>query len=141
MNVRDPLLNPLIFISYCYHERVQDNKEFNLGNSKPCCESQIMTQIKHWTISIFIWVHFQEKSMTKFLKIKKKPYLGVTFAQRKLFLKNLVIYSCRGPPAFICQRYGVDWPSNQKLFHYYQHAGTVQSICSIHQIICDIHLI
>ena len=44
LNVTDPLLNPLIFISYCYHERVHDNKEFNRGNSKPCCESQIMTR-------------------------------------------------------------------------------------------------
>ena len=42
LDITDPLLNPLIFISYCYHERVNDNKEFNHGNSKPCCESQIM---------------------------------------------------------------------------------------------------
>ena len=40
-----------------------------------------------------------------------------------------------------CQRDRVDWWSNQKLFHHHQHAKIIQSICSIHQIICEIHLI
>ena len=79
--------------------------------------------------------------MVKFFKIKKKPYFGVTFSQRGFFLKTSAMYNCRDPPAFKCQRYRVDCSSNQKLFHHYLHARTVQSICSIHQIICKIHLI
>ena len=31
--------------------------------------------------------------------------------------------------------------SSRILFHHYQHVKIVQSICSIHQIICDIHLV
>ena len=31
------------FISFCYRERVHNNKEFSHGNSKPCLESQIRT--------------------------------------------------------------------------------------------------
>ena len=34
------LPNPLNFMSFCYRERIHDNKEFNLGNTKPCCESK-----------------------------------------------------------------------------------------------------
>ena len=33
----------------------------------------------------------------------------------------------------------VYWSSNQKLFHYYQHARTVWSICSIYHIFCETH--
>ena len=40
-----------------------------------------------------------------------------------------------------CQRYTVDWRSNQKPFHNYQYTKIIQSIYSIHQIICEIHLI
>ena len=65
----------------------------------------------------------------------------VVFAQTEFHLKNLAEYNCSGPPAFICQRYRVDWPSKQKLFHHYQQANIIQSICSIHQINYEIHLI
>ena len=41
INVADPLINPLIFISFCYHESVHCNKEFSHGNSKSCCAFQI----------------------------------------------------------------------------------------------------
>ena len=77
--------------------------------------------------------------MTKFFKIKEKPYCGVIFDYRKFFLKTLAKYNCSGFPAFKCQRYTVDWPSHQKLFHHYQHAKTIQSIFSIYQMICEIH--
>ena len=50
--------------------------------------------------------------MTKFFKIKKKPYFGVTFAQRGFFAKILAKENCSGPPAFKCKNYSVDWPSN-----------------------------
>ena len=40
-----------------------------------------------------------------------------------------------------CQRYRVDWRSNQKPFHHYQCTKIVQSIYSIYQIICEVHLI
>ena len=76
--------------------------------------------------------------MAKFFKLKKEPYIVVTFAQWECFLKTLAMYNCRGLPAFKCQRYRVYWSSNQKLLHYYQHARTVQKICSVYQIICEI---
>ena len=63
--------------------------------------------------------------MAKFFETKKKPYFTVTFAQREFFLKTQAMYNYRGPPAFKLFQ-------NQKLFHHYQHATTVQSICSIH---------
>ena len=43
--------------------------------------------------------------MAKSFKIKKKPYSGVTFAQREFFLKTLTMYNCRGASAFKCQKY------------------------------------
>ena len=64
----------------------------------------------------------------------------VVFAQREFFLKHLAKYNCSGPPAFKCQRYRVDQPPNQKLFHHYQHAKFIQLIYSLHQIICEVHL-
>ena len=67
--------------------------------------------------------------MAEFFKIKNKAYFGVTFAQREFFLKTPAMYNCRGPAVFKCPRYRIDWSSNEKLFHQYQHAGTVQSIC------------
>ena len=60
--------------------------------------------------------------MTNFFKIKQKSYFGVIIAQREFFLKTLAKYNYSDPTAFKCQRYRVDWPSNQKLFHHYQHA-------------------
>ena len=71
----------------------------------------------------------------------KKTYSGITFAERGFLLKITAMYNCRSPPAFKCQRYRPDWSPNQNLFHQYQHAKTVQSIWSIHKIICEIHLI
>ena len=65
----------------------------------------------------------------------------VVFAQREFFLKHLAKQNCSGPPAFKCQRYRVNLLLNQKLFYHYQHVNIIQSICSIHQIICEIHLI
>ena len=46
-----------------------------------------------------------------------------------------------GSSAFKCQEFRVGCWSKQKLFLHYQHAKITQSICSIHQIICEIHLI
>ena len=63
------------------------------------------------------------------------------FAQRELFIKNLVEYNWSGPATFKCQRQRVDYMSTETLFHCYQRAKIIQSICSIHQIICEIHLI
>ena len=106
MDVTDPLLNSLIFISYCYCEKAY-GEEFNRGNSEPCCESDQITisKVKLWTTLVFIKVHFQQKSMTKLFKIKKKKtYFGVTFAQRDFFpIKTLAVYNCRGPTEFECQ--------------------------------------
>ena len=42
LNVKDPLIIPLIIFSSCC-EKVHDNKEFSHENSKPHRESQIMT--------------------------------------------------------------------------------------------------
>ena len=58
------------------------------------------------------------------LQIKKKNYFEVVFPQRDFFLKTL--------RAFKCQRYRVDWPSNQILFNYYKLAKINQSNCSNH---------
>ena len=58
--------------------------------------------------------------MTMFFKIKKKPYSGVTFAQREFLLKTPAMYNCRGLPAFKCQKYKADW-----LFLHYQYAKTI----------------
>ena len=56
--------------------------------------------------------------------------------------QNIILTSTTAvEPSIICQRYGVYWQSNQKLIHHYQYVNTIQSICSIHQIICEIQLI
>ena len=103
----------MIFISFCYHERVHDNKEFSRWNSKSSHESKITIHLLDlWTI--FIQVRFQQISiLTKFFKIKEKSYVGVIFAQRKFFLKILTKYNWSGPPLFTCQRYKVDWAGHQ----------------------------
>ena len=72
---------------------------------------------------------------------KEKTLFWSHFVQRNFFLKTLALCNCRGPAAFKCQRYRTDWSSNQELFHHYQHTRTVQSICSTHQINCEVHLI
>ena len=79
--------------------------------------------------------------MTEFFEIKKKTYFGVIFSPKGILPKNSGKYKCIGPPTFTCQKYRVDWPSNQKLFHHYQHPKIIQPICSIHEITCEIHLI
>ena len=118
------------------------NEEFSRWNSKPSHEYKITTHLIDLK-TIFIEVRFQQISMTKFFRITEKPYFGVIFAQRKFFLKTLAKYNCSGPP--IIQMWKIEsrlgWSSNQRLFHHYQHAKIIQSICSIHQIICEIHLI
>ena len=79
---------------------------------------------------------FQSKGHTIFL------FWG-HFCPKEIFLKTLVKYNCSGPPLFTCQRYreSLDWSSSQKLFYYCQHAKIIQSICSFHQIILEVHLI
>ena len=66
------------------------------------------------------------------LQIKKKNYFEVVFPQRDFFLKTLTKYNYKGLRAFKCQRYRVDWPSNQILFNYYKLAKINQSNCSNH---------
>ena len=56
-------------------------------------------------------------------------YLAWLWAIRKWSIQNK------------CQRYTVDWRSNQKPFRHYQYIKIIQSICSIRQIICEICLI
>ena len=77
----------------------------------------------------------------KFSKYRKKPYFGHTFVQTELFLETLAMYNCRDTPAFKCQRFSVDWLSNQKLFHHYQHAKMIHPVSSICQIFCEKNLI
>ena len=43
--------------------------------------------------------------------------------------------------AFNYRGYRIGWLTNQKLLYHYQHAKMIQSICSIHQIIREVHLI
>ena len=59
---------------------------------------------------------FPAKTKDKTFQNKEKPYFGVTFAQRKFFLKTPAMYNCRGPPIFQYQRYRVYWSANPKLF-------------------------
>ena len=56
-----------------------------------------------------------KKSMTEFFEIKKKTYFGVIFSPKGILPKNSGKYNCIGTPTFICKRYRVDWPSNQKI--------------------------
>ena len=62
--------------------------------------------------------------MRNFYKIKKKTYFRVIFPKenfsQKLWLA--VVHT-----AFVCQRYRIYWPSNQKLFRHHQHAKINQS--------------
>ena len=46
----------------------------------------------------FLFFKSQQKSMTKFLKLMKKRYFAVIFAQRDFFLKTLTKCNCSGPP-------------------------------------------
>ena len=73
-------------------------------------------------------VHFQNISIFF-------PFLH-KFSNNFLFL---IFFFAHSQPVFKCQRYRVDWLSNPKLSYHYQHAKIIQSICSIHQIICEIH--
>ena len=67
---------------------------------------------------------------------KKKHYLVVICVQKKFFLKTLAQHNCSGVP-FRCQRYRVQY----NIIHHYQHPKIIQSIRSIYQIICEIHLV
>ena len=104
--------------------------------------------IELWTIpiSISIWGHFCPKNFhlsmfpakisDKIFKNKEKKTFWGHFCPKKIFPINL-----SGISAFNWQKDRVDWPSNQILFHHYQHAKIIYSICSIHQIISEIHRI
>ena len=57
-------------------------------------------------------------------------------------MQNIILNyynNCSGHPANVKDT--EDWSSNQKLFNHYEHAKIIQSICSIHQILSDIHLV
>ena len=118
------LINPLIFISFCYGENVHDKTK-----------SSIM---KFHTSS---WIpNHDPLSLTP---NNIKFYLSTFLAKitDKIFDKfQWQKYNCSVPP-FKCQDYRIDWLSNQKPFHHYQHAKFNRPICSIYQIICEIHLI
>ena len=75
--------------------------------------------------------------MAKFLRLTKKTHFVVILAQIEFFLNILAKYDYSGPPAFKCKRYRL----STILFHHYQHAKFIQSICSIHYIICESHTI
>ena len=61
----------------------------------------------------------------------------VILAQIEFFLNTPAKYNCSGPPSFKSKRYRL----STILFHHYQHAKIIQSICSVHQIICESHTI
>ena len=82
----------------------------------------------------FLFKYVSSKVNVKTFQNKGKPYFGVIFSKKELFLKPLARYNCMDPPAFECQRSRIDCPSNQKLFYHYQHAKNAKSICSVHQI-------
>ena len=96
MNGTDPLLILSNFISYCYHKRVHDNKEFNPGTSKPYSKSWPTKSL--WT-AIFIWVHFQQKQIAKFFKIKKKTLFWGHFCVKGIFPKNSGYVQLQGSPS------------------------------------------
>ena len=90
------------------------------------------------TISFYLSL-FPVKINGKVFKIKKKPCFVVIFAQREFFLKTSAKYNYSGWQAFKYQKYRLDWQPKQKLFHHWEHANIIQSVCSIYQIICEIH--
>ena len=66
---------------------------------------------------------FPVKINHKIFKIMKKPCFWVTFdhffivfTKREFLLKIVARYNYSGPSAFKCQKWRVDWQSNQKLF-------------------------
>ena len=64
----------------------------------------------------------------------KKLILGWLLGPKRIICKKkLAKQNC----SVKCQNYRVDWPSNKQLFNPCQHAKIIQSICSIHQIICE----
>ena len=42
-NFKDTKIDLYFHSSFNRRDKVDDNKEYSCGNSKPCCESQIMT--------------------------------------------------------------------------------------------------
>ena len=42
-NFKDTKVDLYFHSSFNCRDKVDDNKEYSRGNSKPCCESQIMT--------------------------------------------------------------------------------------------------
>ena len=134
MNVTDPLLNPLIFFLSVIVKEFMITK-FNRGNSNLVVNPKSRLVIWNSEQYQFLFSTFPAKIYGKIFQNKKKNYFGVIFVQRELFLQTLAMYNWRGPLAFKCQRYSVDWSSNQKLFHHYRHVKIVHLLCSIHQII------
>ena len=90
-----------IFVVYWLSVYVQKINVIQSFLSGYMCDQRILQS--HW----LKWGHFW-------------PYF-VIFAQREFFLKNPAKYNNK------CQRYRVDWPSIQKLFHHY--VKIVHSIC------------
>ena len=69
---------------------------------------------------------FPAKINNKIFQNKEKTLFWGGFCPKKFLQKTLAKYNWSGPPAFRCQSYRADWQSNQKLFHHYQHAKTIQ---------------
>ena len=79
---------------------------------------------------------FPAKINDKNFKINKKnPFLVVILAQREFFYQKHWLSITAVVP---CHLKVKDTEQSEILFHHYQHVKIIQSICSIHLIICDI---
>ena len=124
----------LVYIAkYPYAKKI---KNIHLVDPEKMCHRQTDKQTDRWTNEQNSFYRTPSVKMGKFDHVFQKfenkiflNYLAWLWAIWKESIQNK------------CQKYIVDWRSNQKPFHHYQYTKIIQSICSTHQIICELQLI
>ena len=118
MNVIDPLINPLIFIFFCYYERAHDKKRVQSWKFKTLSRIPNHDLLNQTLNNIYLST-LPAKINEKFFQNKGNALFWGRFPLREFFLRTLAKYNRSGPPAFQCKKYRVDWLSSQKLFYHY----------------------
>ena len=99
-------------------------KEFSHGNSKLVVNPK-SRDINQTLNTNFYLITFPAKIHDIVFPNKEKTLFWGSFCLEDIFPKTSGHVQLQQSPTFKCPRYRVDWPSNQKLFHYYQHAKKI----------------
>ena len=105
------------FAIYIFHLKTKWNNSLRKLKNKNILKRHIYPSpnalnIKYfWTLIYKNWVFW---GITKL----SNPYLQENGMPKNIWMQH---WQLQWYPEFKCQRFRVDWSSNQKLFHHYQH--------------------